>query len=209
MSTSVSSSAPLLFYSEGSPYARICRMALREGGLLSQVGEQITTLREPAAAVLPYSAVGRVPALVLPGGPTLTETTLVLGWLDRHDSRPTMLPQDDAGLAAYGRALGLIDGIAVWNRELRRPENERSPSVLALEIDRAGRIADQLERDVAAGAYTTVDAGYLALAAALGFGERRHTVWKWRPGHPVLEKWFEQASQRAAFRDTVPPPSGI
>ena len=38
---------PVLFYSEGSPYARICRMALRERGLAGAVREVVTTLRDP------------------------------------------------------------------------------------------------------------------------------------------------------------------
>lgn len=201
--------APLLFYSEGSPYARICRMALREGGLLANVREAITTLRDPTAAVLSHSPVGRVPALVLPDGITLTETTLILGWLDRHGSQPVMLRAGDADVALYGRVLGLLDGVAVWNRELRRPESERSSSVIALEITRSNRVTDALERELAKGAFSAVDAGFLALAATLGYAERRHTVWKWREGRPCMEQWFAKASRRPAFAETVPPLSGI
>jgi glutathione S-transferase len=209
MPTARSPHPPRLFYSAGSPYARICRMALREGGLAGEVLEVETALRDPSAPVPPHSPAGRVPALVLEDGTTLTETTLVLGWLDRLGSRPAMLPADAAGLAAYGRVLGLLDGIAVWNRGLRRPPHERSPSVIALEVVRAGRIADALERAAAAGAYSTVDAGFLALAAVLGYAERRHAAWAWREGRPSLDGGFAHASRRAAFRGTVPPPSGI
>ena len=205
---------PRLFYSSGSPYARICRMAIRERELTNAVEEIETTLRDPRASVLPFSPAGRVPALTLPDGPTLTETTLVLGWLDRQGEAPAVLPVEDQSVSAYGRVLGLLDGIAVWNRELRRPVNERSPSVIALEQVRASRIADALEEDVAKGAYREmsghhVDAGYLTLAAVLGYAERRHTVWDWRTGRPALIDWFERASQRPAFADTLPPPSGI
>lgn len=141
--------SPELFFSENSPYARICRMALRERGLLGQVKETVTALRDPKAVVLPHNPTGRVPALLLPDGTTLTETTLILQWLDQQGTRAAMMPAGTKGIAAYGRVLGLLDGIAVWNRELRRPENERSPSVLKLEAVRADRIADALERDVA------------------------------------------------------------
>jgi glutathione S-transferase len=209
MTDSSSAGRPRLFYSEGSPYARICRMALRERGLAQAVDEAVTTLRDPAAAVLPYNPVGRVPALALPDGTTLTETTLILGWLDGHGGRPGMMPASASGQAAYGRVLGLLDGVAVWNRELRRPASERSPSVIALELGRANRVADALESQAAQGAFSTVDAGFLALAAVLGYAERRHTVWKWREGRPFLDQWFAQASGRAAFCETLPPPSGI
>jgi len=184
-------------------------MALREGGLIAQVDEVATTLRDPGAALLAYSPVGRVPALSLPDRTTLTETTLILGWFDRHGSQSAMLPAADADLALYGRVLGLLDGVAVWNRELRRPESERSPSVIALEITRANRVADALEREVADGAFSAVDAGFLALASVLGYAERRHTVWKWREGRPCMEQWFADASQRPAFAETLPPLSGI
>lgn len=213
---------PTLFYSSGSPYARICRMALRERGLTGQVNEVETTLRDPEAVVLPFSPAGRVPALTLPNGPTITETTLVLGWLDRQIPSstsasipiPPVLPEDDQGIAQYGRALGLLDGIAVWNRELRRPVDERSPSVIALEQLRANRIADVLDADIRNGAYqekagNRVDAGYLTLAAVLGYAQRRHTVWDWRTGRAALVDWFERASRRPAFAQTLPPPSGI
>ena len=200
---------PQLFYSAGSPYARICRMALREGGLAERVEEAETTLRDPAAVMLPHNPVGRVPALLLEDATTLTETTLVLSWLDRMGSLPRMLPEDASGVAAYGRVLGLLDGIAVWNREMRRPEHERSPGVIALEEMRATRLADALERNVAAGGYTGLDAGFLALAAVLGYGERRHTVWRWREGRPALSAWFSAAAARPAFQETLPPLSGI
>lgn len=209
MPLSTSSTTPQLFYADGSPYARICRMALREGGLISQVREQVTALRDPAAVVLRHSPVGRVPTLVLGDGTTLTETTLILRWLDESGSKPALLPRDAQGLAAYGRALGLLDGVAFWNRELRRPEAERSASVLSYEENRADRIADALEQDVANGAYANIDAATLALAAALGYAERRHTVWKWRTNRPQLEQWFTRISERAAFAETLPPPSGI
>ena len=210
MTDHVSAAAkPQLFYSDGSPYARICRMAMREGGLADQVQEVLTTLRDPKAAVLPFSPAGRVPALVLPDRTAITETSLIVRWLDSYGAQPAMFPVQTPDIAAYGRVLGMLDGIAVWNRELRRPVNERSPSVIDLENLRANRIADVLENDVAAGAYTKVDAGYLALASVLGYCERRHTVWKWREGRPGLSRWFDQASQRTAFQETLPPVSGI
>lgn len=184
-------------------------MGVLEAGLADRISEAETTLRDPEAVVLPYSPVGRVPALVLQDGTTLTETTLVLAWLDRMDGALRLLPGEPLGMAAYGRVLGLLDGIAVWNRELRRPVTERSPGVLALEQARADRVGDALERDVAAGGYARLDAGWLALAATLGYCMRRHTAWPWRQGRPALADWFEGAAQRDAFQVTMPPYSGI
>lgn len=200
---------PCLFYSEGSPYARICRMALRERGLLGKVSEAITTLRDPAAPVLPHNPLGRVPALVLDNGITLSETILVMQWLDRLGEAPALMPQTAQALAAYGCAQGLMDCLIVWNRELRRPEADRNMAVVRTETERAERVADALERQVAAGVFAQLDGAYLALAAVLGYVDRRHRVWQWRTGRPQLSAWFEQASQRSAFVETVPPLNGI
>lgn len=185
-----------LFFHPGSPYARILRMLWRERG--PALTEQEVTLRDPASALLPHNPVGRVPSLLLADGTLLSETLLILahqGWL----------PRDNAGMARLGRVMGMLDGIAVWNRELRRVPTERAPGVIALEATRADRILASLDP-------ARHDPGSpegIALAATLGYGERRHTVWNWRAANPSLAPWFEAAAQRPAFQATLPPVSGI
>jgi glutathione S-transferase len=197
-----------LFHAPGSPYARIARMAVIELGLEDRVAVEEATLRDPASVLLPFNPVGRVPTLVLADGTAVTETTPVLMALDSLVEPPRrLLPGAEAprALAAYGRVLGMMDGIAVWNRELRRPEHERSPGVIALERVRAARIADALERDVAGGGYAVRDAGWLALVALLGYCERRHRAFAWREGRPALAALFDAAQARPCVTRTVPP----
>jgi len=202
-----------LFHSSGSPYARIARMAVLELGLAGCIAFTETALRDPASTLLPHNPVGRVPSLVLADGTTITETTPILMVLDCLVPPEKRLLGDRADgwkrLAAYGRVLGMLDGIAVWNRELRRPVHERSPGVIALEEGRALRIATALQADVAAGVYAAPDAGFLALLAVLGYCERRHRVWAWREALPGLATWFDRASDRPSFAATLPPVSGI
>ena len=134
----------LLFFSPGSPYARMIRIAWRDRAI-GGIEEREATLRDPGSVLLAHNPSGRVPTLVLDDGTALGETLLILTHLDRLHAAAPLIPQTQAGLAELGRAMGLLDGIAVWNRELRRPEHERSPAVLALEATRANRIADALE----------------------------------------------------------------
>jgi len=183
-------------------------MAVIEHGLEARVAVEEATLRDPASVLLPFNPVGRVPTLVLADGTAITETTPVLMMLDSLvEPARRLLPGPDRprALAAYGRVLGMMDGIAVWNRELRRPEHERSPGVLALEALRAVRVADALERDAAAGAFAAVDAAFLALIALCGYCERRHRVFDWRAGRPALAALFDAAAARPSVAATVPP----
>jgi len=195
-----------LYYVPGSPYARMVRVALRETGLTATVPEEEVTLRDPASALLPLNPVGRVPTLQLDDGTVLTETLLILPWLDRLHAGTRLMPEAPPRLAELGAAIGMLDGIAVWNRELRRPVEERSPGVLALEATRVSRVADRLEQAVARGGFGgALDAAPIALACALGYCERRHTVWRWREGRPALVAWFERIAARPSFQATVPP----
>jgi glutathione S-transferase len=202
-----------LFHTPGSPFARIVRVALRETGLLARIEEVETTLRDPASSLLPVNPVGRVPTLLLPDGTALTETALIIPFLDGLGPAAPLLPAGDAAAwAAFGRILGMLDGIGVWNRELRRPVEERSPGVIALETRRANRVADALEAEVAAGGWRLdgpPDAARIALGCALGYGERRHRAWAWREGRPALAAWFDRIAARPSFLATVPPVSGL
>ena len=195
-----------LFYSSGSPYARAVRIALRETGLLDRVEERETTLRDPKAVVLPHSPVGRVPTLVLADGTVLTETALLLPYLDTLGGAYPLLPP--ATLSRFGQVLGLLEGMAVWNRELRRPEHERSPGVIALETIRVNRVADTLEAQGWV-APDQPDAADILLGCALGYAERRHRAWRWRDDRPVLTRFFDSLAERPSFQATVPPLSGI
>lgn len=195
-----------LFYSSGSPYARAVRVALRETGLLARVEERETTLRDPKAVVLPHSPVGRVPTLLLADGTVLTETALLLPYLDTLGGAYPLLPP--AALSRFGQVLGLLEGMAVWNRELRRPEHERSPGVIALETTRVNRVADTLEAQGWV-APDQPDAADILLGCALGYAERRHRAWPWRDGLPVLARFFDSLAERSSFQATIPPLSGI
>ena len=199
-----------LFYGEGSPYARIVRIALLELGLDDRIEKEIVTLRDPESALLPYNPVGRVPTLRLDDGTVLTESLLIFFYLDSQHKGQPLLPRDGSDgwttLSRLGNAMGLIDGLAVWNRELRRPVHERSPGMQALELARATRTLDMLENSVAAGAYTgRLDAARIALGSTLGWTERRHRTFKWRDGHPVLSAWYDDIETTPSFTATLPP----
>ena len=185
----------ILYIAAGSPFARIIRILGRERGL--GLNERETPLRDPTAPQLAHNPAGRVPAL-LDGETLICETPLILAHLG-------LLPTEPGARARLGQALALIDGIAVWNRDLRRPEDQRSPGFQALERARAARILDATEP----AEHDPRSVEGVALACALGYCDRRHTVFDWRQGRPALAAWYAAAIARQAFDATMPPVSGI
>jgi glutathione S-transferase len=203
-----------LFYSVGSPFARLVRIALLETGLDASVTKQELTrarLYSAESDVLTVNPVGRVPTLELDDGTILTESKLILDYIDALNPGPKLLPRDGSDgwrtLAEMGQALGLLEGIVTWLRALTPPEPQRAAESIARESARVNRAADALERAVAQGAYAgRLNAAQIVLGTALGLGEPRLPVWKWRERRPRLSGWYDAIAARPSFRMTEPPP---
>jgi glutathione S-transferase len=199
-----------LYYAAASPFARIVRVALIETGLDPRVEKHEVTLYTLESALLPINPVGRVPTLVLDDGTMLSESKLILDYIDTQHGGPSLLPRDGSDgwrtLAGMGTAAGLLDGIVAWARALRPPENERSPRVIEWEGSRVNRVADRLEQAVAGGAYAgPIDAARIVLGCALGWVEPRLPVWHWREGRPALSAWSDAIAATPSFQATLPP----
>jgi glutathione S-transferase len=202
-----------LLYSVGSPFARLVRVALLETGLDARVTKQELTrarLYSPESDVLALNPVGRVPTLELDDGTILTESKLILDYIDALNPGPKLLPRDGSDgwrtLAEMGQALGLLEGVVTWLRSLVPPEPQRAVELIARESTRANRAADALERAVAQGAYAGhINAAHIALGTALGLVEPRLPVWKWRERRPRLSDWYDAIAARPSFRTTEPP----
>src|SRR5437773_5567557 len=92
---------------------------------------------------------GRVPYLIRDDGVGLEESAVICAYLDHLDGSPAFdVPPGEQGWEARrleALARSMVDGLAVWSRELARPQNERSPTALEHEADRSRRIADLRE----------------------------------------------------------------
>ena len=196
-----------LYVTPGSPYARMARIVVLEKGLERRVeiiAAQTRTTDSPYYGINPS---GRVPYLVRDDGVGLEESSLICAYLDHLDGRPAfeVRPDDWEARRLEAMARNMVDGLAVWSRELTRPPNERSATVLEHEAARARRMADlweaQIDHPLMRGA---LNMAQITLACGLGM-EARNPHLHWRPRHPKLCDWFAEISERPSFAATAPP----
>ena len=200
-----------LYVTPGSPYARIARVVVLEKGLESRVEIIAAQTRDPHSPYYHINPSGRVPFLVREDGLGLEESALVCDYLDHLDGNPAFarVAGDQAWETRRLEALArsMLDGLAVWSRELVRPQNERSPTVLLHEAHRSERLADVWETEIDHPLmHGALNLAQITLVCALGL-EVRIPDFRWRFGHPKLCDWFKRVSARPSLAATVPPAS--
>jgi glutathione S-transferase len=192
-----------------SPYARLARILVLEKAM----SERVEIVEAKTRAIdSPYYRInpsGRVPYLVDDAGIGMEDSQLICSYLDDLDGKPRFYqPLRDSDwdyrrLEATAR--GFCDGITVWIREMRRPENERSPTLLAHEVARAARLADVFEVEVQRQLLLEEPrmvhlllALSLEVARARGLGDLTNT-------RPALAAWLRPISEMPSLRATAPP----
>jgi glutathione S-transferase len=186
-----------------SPYARIARAAIIEHGIDDRIEVVSARTREPGSPYYEISTSGRVPFLERDDGPGLEETDLICAYLDAMSDRPPLLRRPEEADWQAGRlhalARSFLDGLAVWIREMRRPENERSPTITAHEAARADRMLDLWETEIGTplmqeGLTVTHLTLYCALDAA-----RQMMGADAMASRPALAAWYTRLGDRPSL----------
>jgi len=202
---------PILHVTPTSPYARLARIVVREKGLEDRVDERVARVREPGSPFYAVNVSGRVPYLALPDGTGIEDSAPICDYLDAFDGAPIFErptgPERWAFAAREARARSMLDGLSVWVRELKRPENERSPATIRHEAARARRLADFWEGAVDDPVLTApLNHVQIALATALQM-ETRLPAFDWRTGRPRLAAWLDAIARRPSFATTLATPA--
>ncbi len=203
-----------LYITPGSPYARMVRMVILEKGLANRVEIILAPTRQKDSPYYKINPSGRVPYLIRDDGVAMEESGLIAAYLDHIDGKPLFdWPPCNSGDAGWeprridALAHSLIDGLAVWSRELARAPNERSPTTLAHEAARAARMMDLWEATIGHPVmHAPLNLAQMLLACALGHASRIANF-AWREGHPKLAAWFDTFSKRPSFASTAVQPS--
>jgi glutathione S-transferase len=198
-----------LFITPGSPYARIVRVVVLEKGLESRVEIIAAQTRHADSPYYSINPSGRVPYLIRDDGVGLEESNLICAYLDHLDGNPAFdLPAGNKAWEARrleALARSMLDGLAVWVRELARPQDERSPTILEHEARRSERMADVWELEIGHPLmHGALNLAQITLACTLGL-EARNRDLHWRARHPKLCDWFNHIAARSSLAATAPP----
>jgi len=198
-----------LYVTYTSPYARLARILIEEKGLKDRVEIVEAKTRTPASPYYQINPSGRVPYLVDDAGVGMEDSQLICSYLDSLDGKPRfhhpLRESDWAYRRLESSARSMCDGISVWTREMQRPENERSPTVLAHEVARMQRMADFFEARVADPLLQGAPAmAHLILAVALDVARKRGPG-DLADGRPQLAAWMRRMSALPSMRATASP----
>src|SRR5688572_23533620 len=116
-----------LYTSMTSPYGRLARIVVLEKKLTNRVEIVEVRTRGTDNPLYRINPSGRVPCLEQEDGTVTEDSRVVCAYLDSLDGNPHLTRTmkrpdwDYHRLEAYARSM--LDGVAVWVREMRRPAN--------------------------------------------------------------------------------------
>lgn len=194
-----------LFLNNTSPYARIARIALEEKGY-ADVGTEVVDPWADAPALLAANTAARVPALITDQGPCLTESLLIVLWLESERPAPTLLGEDRAAtIARAGVAMGVIDAAVhtLIGRKISDASFDHSPVGLRRRRSMAEGLR-RLESDPPRYASGTPDLAAIASVVALDYVRFRFPQVDWMPAVPLLDHLAAKLGERASFDRSRP-----
>ena len=198
-----------LYVTSTSPFARMVRIVILEKGLEGRVEIIAAQTRRTDSPYYAVNASGRVPYLMRDDGVGIEESQLICAHLDHLDGSPVF--DDPSGNQGWesrrleALARSLLDGLCVWLRELHRPENERSPTIIEHERQRSRRMADFWESEIDHPLMNgQLNRAQITLVCALQL-ERLNPDIEWRPDHPKLSEWTDRIGERTSIAETLPP----
>jgi glutathione S-transferase len=198
-----------LYVTYGSPYARLARIIVIEKALEDRVEIVPAKTRAADSPYYQINPSGRVPYLIDDDGAGMEDSQIICAYLDGLDGKPRFHGAGRVSDWPYLRlefaARSMCDGIAVWGREMVRPENERSPTTLAHESARVARMADFFEDRVTEPLLQgSPGMAHLILAVAVEMARKRG-LGDLTAGRPRLAAWMRPMSALASMQKTAPP----
>ena len=194
-----------LFLNTTSPYARIARIALAEKGF-ADIPLEVVDPWADAPGLVRANAAARVPALVTDDGPPLTESLLIVLWLESRRPQPSLVgPDATATLARAGIAMGVID--AAVHTLIGRKSTDASFDEAPVGQRRRRTMVtglQRLEADPPRWADGTPLLDAITAAVALDYVRFRFADAPWMPSVPALDRLIGASGARPSFAASRP-----
>ena len=180
--------------SPASPFGRKVKIAAAVLGLADRIQVVKADTTDPEDSLRAQNPLGKIPALITPGGDVLFDSRVILEYLDYLAGGGRLIPADPADRFASLRLQALADGImdaALLRRyeTAMRQTSERSPTWDAHQAAKIDRSLAALEASPPAEGVARI--GEIAVACALGYLDLRFEG-TWRQDHPALVEWLGQ-----------------
>ena len=193
-----------LYFSTTSPYARIARIALAEKGV-SDIERTLTDPWNDDPGLLAANPSARVPALVLDSGLPLTESLLIVLWLETQRPLPSLLGREpERALSKAGVAMGAIDAAAAIIIS-RRIDANFDESPVGLRRRRSViQALERLEADPPVLEGGSADLAVIATVVLVDYIRFRFAAAPWLPPMKRLDTLAASAHERPSFATTMP-----
>ena len=188
-----------------SPYTRIARIALAEKGHADVAAEVVDPWGD-TPALLDVNPSARVPTLMTDDGRPLTESLLIVLWLENQRPNPSLLGGDPTGVVSRaGIAMGVIDAAVhtLIGRKITDASFDTAPVGLRRRRTMAEGMA-RLEADAPAYASGTPTLDAIAAVIALDYLDFRFAQAAWLPPLPSLRALAALLASRASFETSRP-----
>jgi glutathione S-transferase len=198
-----------LYSNPASPFARKCRIIVRELNLTSVVEEINVDTRNLNDDIRRFNPLGKIPVLVLKDGSTILDSRVIAEYLNETGGGkffPGMsIWREVSGrwkaLTLQALGDGICDAAVARIYETRRPPEQQSAAMLE-KYSKAITTSLAVLGPANFAKNTTI--GEIAVACALGYLDFRMPELAWRDSHPKLRDWYEKFAQYPSMKDTWP-----
>ena len=198
-----------LLMSPASPFARKCRVLLREANLLDTV-EEVNVSTSPTATdptVRAANPLGKIPALLRDHGPAIYDSRVITRFLNDH-AGAGFYP--DARLWEVLTLEATADGImeaalAITYEGRMRPADKQFPDWMDAQWAKVTSATAAIEDRWMSHLTGPRDMAQIAVACALAYLDLRHDARGWRTDRPALAAWHATFMERPAMQATAVP----
>lgn len=201
----------VLHWSPRSPYVRRVMVAAHEKGLAEAFDRKRTLVSTFFGApddLAPDNPLGKIPALVLPGGTSLYDSRVICMYFDSiGPTGPALYP--DTGTAKYialrdeALGIGLTDQLIMLIVERNRDPKLRSEDLRGVLAAKCQATIAGMARLAPALRARAFDIGHLSFGCALAYADFRFPELEWRRREAELARWYDEIAERPSFRITT------